>query len=209
MPIELKDKIAISVSIVALVISIATPIATFYWLDPKVKESHDKQIVYEFRDRSQHMHLRFRKSDRDDTTFYHIAFTVRLENIGVLPVNNVVVAIRPAIPKGTSITFNPPVPFSEKTDSNSSFINLEHALGRNELLDLQVAASIPTNEGGRLFTSREEEEKEVEQQESCGEFIVVGDPGCDDPPLVWVSSEVGPATSVPFFRTKRTPKNRE
>jgi hypothetical protein len=95
MAIELKDRIAIYISLAALFVSIATPIATFYLLDPKIKELRDKHLVFTFEDMSNHWKVKKHKSDAKFSDYYDIKYRVQIKNTGALPIKDVVLSARP------------------------------------------------------------------------------------------------------------------
>jgi hypothetical protein len=128
MPIELKDKITIWISIVALLVSIATPIATYYWLDPKLKELKDQRgLVYLLKDYSEHWKLRKAKSD-PFSDFYQIQYTVQLKNTGALPAKNVVLSLVPRLTPKTVVSFSSHAIYDRRDSSDSSYITLKQPI---------------------------------------------------------------------------------
>lgn len=129
MSIELKDRIAFYISLAALVASICTPIATYYWLDPKIKEVRDQNLIYDFRDLSDHWKMKKNKTDLTFSDFYHIEYIVRLKNTGALPVKDILLSARPRLDSKTTVRFATPVPFDRRDDNETTYMALKRAIG--------------------------------------------------------------------------------
>jgi hypothetical protein len=197
MPIELKDKIAIYISLAALFVSIVTPIGTYYWLDPKLKEVRDQQLIYDFQDFSRYWKLKKTKADAKFSDFYQVQYMVILENTGSLPVKNVVLSARPRVDSKATVSFTPPMPFDRRNDADTTYFTLKQPVGPSEKLNVWIGFQGPEGFEARDFTPEEEAEKTKLniQSESC---VLDTGGGCDISPNAWVSSDTGWARRVPM-----------
>src|SRR5271166_1136059 len=197
------EKMTVWLSALALAVSIASPVATYFWLDPKIKETNDKRLIYSVGDNSRHLlvSLGKRKSKEfggkssegalGSTEDWHIDFIARVQNIGLLPVKDIVVTVDPALPPDTRVDIDPRVPFDRKDDKSVTYISLKQALGPAQKIEAHIESPYPQGVWHE-FSKQEEEGRDC---------VFEGDAvfsGCEPPPTAFVSSEVGLAAKVPF-----------
>ena len=123
-------------SIIALLVSIASPIAGYYLLDTKIKEAKDKQIIYSVD--------AFGEVTPELKTLPSRGMVlIGLANVGNLPTKDITItfAMKPSIANGKPnlhVVIAPPMPFDVSYDENNTFIHLNQVLGPKDRLGLRV-----------------------------------------------------------------------
>jgi hypothetical protein len=130
------EKIIISIAVISLVISISTPIATYIWLDPKIREfsNRAKLEIYggftKFETFAYMGNMKF--VDRESL------YTLTLTNTGRLPAKDIqiVVQYKENPPNGEFFTFNPPSQYEVRYVGSQIFITIKRPLPSQDSLNI-------------------------------------------------------------------------
>jgi hypothetical protein len=130
------EKTSFVLSMVAVIVSLLTPVATYFWLDPTVQAlRHRRPLLV----------------DVYPQTAAEGGIRLAIQNPGKLPASEVIVVIEttagnlPGLPPPAPI-IDPPSPFTLETTGNVFTLALRRSLGSAESLDVRIP-DVPTPDG--------------------------------------------------------------
>ncbi len=132
------EKITISISAIAVLISIATPIATYLWLDPKVKEFNERARLQVTVDDP--------NKDLDSSMSSWDPYKINILNIGKLPAKDIQIVIRfkTELPAFDYFEFDPPLQYEIHSTAHESFITLKRPLASQDSLNMIFYRGVPS-----------------------------------------------------------------
>jgi hypothetical protein len=131
------EKISTTLAIISLVVSISTPIATYFWLDPGLKAFKDRARLQVSGSLVVPKERVFSSPEGNKVSIVGENYQLKLLNIGKLPAKEIqIVAQYGEPPAGDFVTFDPPSQYEIQNQNNQIFITIKRPLPSQDSLRL-------------------------------------------------------------------------
>ena len=143
------EKIFISLAVMSLVISIASPITGYYWLDPSLKAFKDRARLQLTSGYTKAYNLQLMRELAPDQRPEGIGnkplLTLRILNVGNLPAKEIQVVLQhmgiDSSSPLSSFVFDPPVQYEVKNEKQQSFIVIKRPLPAHEEIKMALLST--------------------------------------------------------------------